>query len=123
MLGKPIAKQILTDVRAKFLHRRNTQNQSILSMLGNASAMPCLGIIQVGNKYDSNLFIANKKRKCDSLGFKHVHAKLATKSTEGDNNQRNYVSRSSFSTRIRAFMGLFSSCRFRSICSQTLIIS
>lgn len=65
LLGKTRSEQIYAQIHQSF---------SVLRQ--SAPSVPGLGILQLGNRFDSSLFIASKKKTCEKLGFSVDHRQL-----------------------------------------------
>ena len=69
--GTRTAKRLLKVIQDEYvLFQNNDQRASFLK--------PCLGIIEIGDRPDSDLFIRNKIRKCNQIGFSTVRTQLDT---------------------------------------------
>lgn len=67
LLGRPLAAEVLREVAAAERLRRAA---------GAPGGGPGLGILQVGARLDSRVFIRSKLRVCAQLGFRAVHRQL-----------------------------------------------
>ena len=75
MEGRGLSKELIDWIQLDFQNRRETLE--LISIEKEQREAPHLSILQVGDRRDSNLFIRNKKRLCDQLGFSHAHLKLS----------------------------------------------
>lgn len=53
----------------------------------HANMKPRLGIIQVSDRFDSNLFISTKVKKCEFLGFGHTKVALSENTSKSEVNR------------------------------------
>ena len=106
MKGTKIASQIYSNIQENFknfkvcipslkmkrmvklISQQNRGTNKKILIPEHTDKVPGLGIIQVGDRPDSSLFISKKIQKCETLGFNHNHIKLPSQISKGKLNRK-----------------------------------